>query len=63
MDAARFFDQGEHLFEIVFLMLWLAFVLFLICCAVRFARLHERTAAKSRMNRRTNRSSKARGVP
>jgi hypothetical protein len=48
----RFFDQGERVFEVVFLVLWLAFVIFLACSAVRFLRESAKNKAKSRKKRR-----------
>jgi len=48
----RFFDQGERVFEVVFLVLWLAFVIFLACSAVRFLRENAKNKAKSRKKRR-----------
>jgi len=43
----RFFDQGERVFEVVFLALWLAFVVFLAYSAVRFLRENATMKAKS----------------
>jgi large-conductance mechanosensitive channel len=48
----RFFDQGERVFEVVFFVLWLAFVIFLACSAVRFLRENAKNKAKSRKKRR-----------
>jgi len=48
----RFFDQGERVFEVVFLVLWLAFVIFLACSAVRLLRENAKNKAKSRKKRR-----------
>jgi large-conductance mechanosensitive channel len=48
----RFFDQGERVFEVVFLVLWLAFVIFLACSAVRFVREKAKNKAKRRKKRR-----------
>ena len=46
----RVFDQGERVFEIVFLVLWLAFVVFLAYSAVRFLRENATRKEKSRRN-------------
>jgi hypothetical protein len=56
----RFFDQGERVFEVVFLVLWLAFVVFLACSAVRFLRDNATRKAKSRKKRRDRSASPAR---
>jgi ABC-type Fe3+ transport system permease subunit len=48
----RFFDQGEQVFEVVFLLLWLAFVVFLACSAARFLRENSNKKAMSRKKRR-----------
>jgi hypothetical protein len=55
----RFFDQGERVFEVVFLVLWLAFVIFLACSAVRFLRENDKNKAKSRKKRRDRPSTSA----
>jgi hypothetical protein len=44
----RFFDQGERVFEVVFLVLWLAFVVFLAYSAVHFVRENAKKKATSR---------------
>jgi hypothetical protein len=56
----RFFDQGERVFEVVFLVLWLAFVVFLAFSAIRFARENAKKSARSRRKRR-DRPASARG--
>ncbi|MGA2202204.1 MAG: hypothetical protein ABSG40_09605 [Terriglobales bacterium] len=48
----RFFDQGERLFEVAFLVLWLAFVVFLAYAAVRFVRENAKKKSKSKGKRR-----------
>jgi hypothetical protein len=48
----RFFDQGERVFEVVFLVLWLAFVVFLGCSAVRFLSENAKKKAQSKKKRR-----------
>jgi hypothetical protein len=48
----RFFDQGERVFEVVFLVLWLAFVVFLGCSAVRFLSENAKKKTQSRKKRR-----------
>jgi hypothetical protein len=48
----RFFDQGERVFEVVFLVLWVAFVIFLACSAVRFLHQNAKNKAKGRKKRR-----------
>jgi hypothetical protein len=48
----RFFDQGERVFEVVFLVLWVAFVIFLACSAVRFLHQNGNNKAKGRKKRR-----------
>jgi hypothetical protein len=58
----RFFDQGERVFEVVFLVLWLAFVVFLAYSAVRFLRENATRKAKSRKKRRDRSASPARGL-
>jgi hypothetical protein len=55
----RFFDQGERIFEVVFLVLWLAFVAFLAFSAVRFVRENARKRSKSRRKRRDRSASPA----
>jgi hypothetical protein len=62
MKAVELFDQGEQVFEVVFLVLWLAFVVFLACCAVRLVRENARKKATSRRKRRDHRASPARGL-
>ena len=48
----HFFDQGEQVFEVVFLVLWFAFVVFLVCSAVRFVRENPNKKTKSTKKRR-----------
>jgi hypothetical protein len=48
----RSFDQGERVFEVVFLVLWLAFVIFLACSTVRFLHENAKNKAKRRKKRR-----------
>ncbi|MGA8442300.1 MAG: hypothetical protein WB762_26755 [Candidatus Sulfotelmatobacter sp.] len=48
----RFFDQGERVFEAVFLALWLAFMVFLAGSAVHFLRDNAKSKVKSRKKRR-----------
>jgi len=48
----RFFDQGERVFEAVFLVLWLAFMVFLVCSAARFLRESANKKARNRKKRR-----------
>jgi hypothetical protein len=57
-----FFDQGERVFEVVFLVLWLAFVVFLAYSAVRFLRENGTKKAKSRKKRRDRSAPTARGL-
>jgi hypothetical protein len=47
----RFFDQGERVFEFVLLVLWLAFIAFLVFCAGRlvFENAHKRKKRKKLM--------------
>jgi len=52
----RFFDQGERGFEVIFLLLWLAFVIFLACSAVRSVRENAAKKPKSKKKRRTKRN-------
>jgi ABC-type Fe3+ transport system permease subunit len=58
----RFFDQGERVFEVVFLLLWLAFVVFLACSAARFLRENANKKATSRKKRRGRTTSPAHGL-
>jgi hypothetical protein len=58
----RFFDQGERVFEVVFLLLWLAFVVFIACSAARFLRENANKKATSRKKRRGRTASPARGL-
>jgi hypothetical protein len=58
----RFFDQGERVFEVVFLVLWLAFVVFLAYSAVRFVRENAKKKARSRKKGRDRPASPARGL-
>jgi hypothetical protein len=60
-SGGRFFDQGERVFEVVFLMLWLAFVVFLAYAAVRFVRENTNKTTKSRRKRRDHPASAAHG--
>ena len=62
MNAAQFFDKGEQVFEVVFLVLWLAFVVFLACSAVRFLGENANKKAKNRKKRRDRPASAARGL-
>lgn len=61
ISVGRFFDLGERVFEVVFLVLWLAFVVFLAYSAIRFVRESARKKAKSRRKRRDRSASPARG--
>ena len=47
----RFFDQGERVFEIVLLVLWLAFVLFLAVYAVCFIRENAKKSPRRKRRR------------
>jgi hypothetical protein len=58
----RFFDQGERVFEVVLLVLWLAFVIFLACSAVRFLRENAKKKARSRKKGLDRPASPARGL-
>jgi hypothetical protein len=58
----RFFDQGERVFEAVFLVLWLAFMVFLVCCAASFLRENANAKTKNRKKRRDRPTSRARGL-
>jgi hypothetical protein len=58
----RFLDQGERVFEVVFFLLWLAFVIFLACSAARFLRENANKKATSRKKRRGRPASPARGL-
>jgi hypothetical protein len=58
----RFFDQGERVFEAVFLALWLAFMVFLICCAAIFLRENANSKTKNKKKRRDRPASPARGL-
>jgi hypothetical protein len=58
----RFLDQGERVFEVVFLVLWLAFVVFLACSAARFLRESANKKAMSRKKRRGRPVSAGRGL-
>jgi hypothetical protein len=44
----RFFDQGERVFEVVFLVLWFGFVVFLACCAVHYVRKNAKRGTSAR---------------
>ena len=57
----HFFDQGEQVFEVVFLVLWFAFVVFLACYAVRFVRENAKKA-KSTKKRRDRPAPPTRGL-
>jgi hypothetical protein len=57
----RFFDQGEGVFEVVFLVLWLVFVAFLAFSAIRFVRENAKKSARSKRKRRDRPASTARG--
>jgi len=57
----RFLDQGERIFEVVLLVLWLAFLALLAFSAVRFVRENARKRSKGRRKRRDRSASPARG--
>jgi len=58
----RFFDQGEQVFEAAFLVLWLAFVVFLAGAAVRLVNENAKKKGKSRKKRCDRSSSTARDL-
>jgi hypothetical protein len=59
----RFFDQGEHVFEVVFLVLWLAFIAFLVFSAVRSVRENAKKSGRNKRKRRDRAASTPSGHP
>jgi hypothetical protein len=58
----RFFDQGERVFEVVLLVLWLGFIAFLAFTAIGFVRENAKESARSKGKRRDRSAPPTRGA-